>query len=314
MLNLTPEISIIIPTYNRARLISESLDSILAQSFKRWECIIVDDHSKDNTVAVINEYIKLDKRFKLFKRPGAKKKGANSCRNYGLIKSNGKFIHWFDSDDIAHPRYLQVSYDLINKHKVDFCHFHRSVFFGGFHYNFKNFNDTNLSIIKINSSHIEALLKNKLVFNTCNVLWRKESLGKERFSENIVYADEWEYYSRLLANNLQGISINMELFFGRKHADSTTYEFANNDPVRKASKIKAVKMVIENLSSKGLLSQSIVKYFIQLGFQFNEPEIIQYALKISGAKITKIIKYKLGYVVYPVLKPFLKLKGKIKNG
>ena len=57
---MIPLVSIIIPTYNRAHLISETLDSILAQTYINWECIIVDDGSTDATGKVINEYIKRD--------------------------------------------------------------------------------------------------------------------------------------------------------------------------------------------------------------------------------------------------------------
>lgn len=309
----SPVISIIIPTFNRATLISESLDSIINQSFKDWECIIVDDHSTDETVKVIEMYLALDKRFKLFKRPNSKIKGANSCRNFGREMSSGKYIHWFDSDDIAHPKYLELSYELIKKGDYDFCRFSRSVFWGSFHYNFAEI-PNKMEERKVSSRDIEALLKNKLVFNTCNVLWKKTSLKDEFFNENIVYADEWEYYSRLLSRKLKGISVNVELFFGRKHPASTTYEFAQNDSIRKASKIKAVKLVINNLRNTNLLSPSLNKFFIRLGFQLQDYEIIQETLTANGSRKIQKLKYKLGYTFYPIIKPFFKLKAKVKNG
>lgn len=60
-------ISIIIPTYNRSHLIRETLDSILAQTHKNWECIVVDDGSTDETEDVLNEYVKKDNRFQYHK-------------------------------------------------------------------------------------------------------------------------------------------------------------------------------------------------------------------------------------------------------
>lgn len=305
-----PEISIIIPVFNRAALIAESLDSIMNQSFQNWECIIIDDHSTDNSVEVINNYIKEDKRFNFFERPNGKNKGANSCRNFGLKKAKGKYIHWFDSDDIAHPKYLEISLKLIEEYKVDFCRFHRSVFWGDFHYNFKEI-FKNPTIKEVTSEHIKSLLKNEIVFNTCNVLWRKKSLNKERFNEEIVYADEWEYYSRLLSNNLKGISIDSELFFGRKHTSSTTYEFANNDPIRRASKIKATKLVIENLSKKNKINAGLEKFFIRLGFQLHDYSIIQKTLEETESNFAQKMKYKLGYLCYPVIKPIFNIKSKL---
>ncbi len=307
---MKPKISIIIPIYNRAKLIEETLDSILAQTYQNWECIIVDDWSEDDSIKIINEFIENDPRFRLFVRPNYKIKGANSCRNYGREKANGEYIHWFDSDDIAHPKYLEVSYNLLNNSEYDFCRFSRSVFWGDFSYKFKKISEE-FETKKIGSTHIEALLKNELVFNTCNVLWKKASLKNEFFNEDIVYADEWEYYSRLLSNNLIGISIDSELFFGRKHPDSTTYEFANKDETRRKSKVMAVKLVTDNLIQKGLLTKGIIKYFIQLGFMFQDPEIIKFVLNKSNASLINKTKYNLGYHIYPFIKPLFNLKAKL---
>jgi glycosyltransferase involved in cell wall biosynthesis len=97
---MNPLISIIIPTYNRAQVISKTLESIIAQTFTDWECIIVDDGSTDNTEEVIDNYIKKDSRFRYFKRPQDRIKGPNSCRNFGFELSKGSWINWFDSDDL----------------------------------------------------------------------------------------------------------------------------------------------------------------------------------------------------------------------
>lgn len=95
-----PLVSIIIPTYNRAHLISETLDSVLAQTYQNWECIIVDDGSTDSSENVIREYVKKDSRFQFYKRPVNKVKGASSCRNFGLSNVNGEYIIFLDSDDL----------------------------------------------------------------------------------------------------------------------------------------------------------------------------------------------------------------------
>lgn len=97
---MTPLISIIIPTFNRADLIGETLDSVLAQTYANWECIIVDDGSTDNSIEVIQKYLISDTRFNYFSRPEYKKKGPSSCRNFGLEKSNGQYIIFLDSDDL----------------------------------------------------------------------------------------------------------------------------------------------------------------------------------------------------------------------
>ncbi len=105
-----PDISIIIPSYNREALIAQTLASIKKQEFKNWECIIVDDSSTDTTLDIVQEFVAEDSRFKLLERPDSLSKGANSCRNYGFKYAQGDYIIWFDSDDIMLPDDLAVRF------------------------------------------------------------------------------------------------------------------------------------------------------------------------------------------------------------
>lgn len=108
-------VSIIIPTYNRAHLISETLDSIKAQTYTDWECIVVDDGSHDGTEHLLEYYAKNDSRFKYYKSPSSKPKGANACRNFGFEVSSGVFIQWFDSDDFMFEAFLEIKINAFKK-------------------------------------------------------------------------------------------------------------------------------------------------------------------------------------------------------
>ena len=110
----SPLVSIIIPTYNRANFLRETLNSILTQTYKNWECIVVDDRSTDNTNQIVSNYIEQDERFKFYVRPCNRLRGGNAARNYGFEKSQGDYIQWFDSDDIMFPDYLQKRMDVFN--------------------------------------------------------------------------------------------------------------------------------------------------------------------------------------------------------
>src|SRR5690606_29007556 len=92
--------SIIIPTFNRAHLIGETLDSVLAQTYQNWECLVVDDGSTDGTDALMAEYVAKDSRFHYHKRPDTHLPGGNGARNYGFEESKGAYIQWFDDDDV----------------------------------------------------------------------------------------------------------------------------------------------------------------------------------------------------------------------
>ena len=96
-------ISILIPNYNKAPYLRECLDSVLAQTYSNWECIIVDDHSTDRSWEIIEGFYKKDSRFKIFVRPDHLPKGGNVCRNFGLEISKGNFIFYLDSDDVLAP-------------------------------------------------------------------------------------------------------------------------------------------------------------------------------------------------------------------
>ena len=101
-----PLVSIIIPTYNRADLILETLQSVQNQTYTNWECIIVDDGSKDRTEEVVRDFIKTDSRYQYYKRPEYHKQGGNGARNFGFSLAKGDYINWFDSDDIMIDNHL----------------------------------------------------------------------------------------------------------------------------------------------------------------------------------------------------------------
>ena len=108
-----PQVSIIIPTYNRAHLIGKTLDSVIAQSYSDWECIIVDDGSSDNTIEIVGDYIKNDSRFQYYERPFERRKGASSCRNFGFEISKGSYVQYLDSDDLISENKLQEQMEIL---------------------------------------------------------------------------------------------------------------------------------------------------------------------------------------------------------
>lgn len=107
-------VSIIIPTYNRAHFLGETLDSVLTQTYTNWECIVVDDGSTDATNELMKSFCEKDSRFKYHHRPISRPKGANACRNYGFELSKGNYIKWLDSDDLLSSELLLSQVNLLS--------------------------------------------------------------------------------------------------------------------------------------------------------------------------------------------------------
>ncbi len=109
--------SIIIPTYNRASVLSRALDSVLNQSYKDFEIIVVDDGSTDNTEQVIRTYTNAEV---IYSRQV--NKGVSAARNFGTSKTSGNYLIFIDSDDYLAPNALEYFYNGIVESKADLIH------------------------------------------------------------------------------------------------------------------------------------------------------------------------------------------------
>ncbi|WP_370558707.1 glycosyltransferase family 2 protein [Edwardsiella tarda] len=109
-------VSIIIPTFNSEKTIRDTIESVLRQSYKNFEIIIIDDSSSDRTVDICKWYSLQDKRIKLFINDD--NYGAGFSRNSGISQASGRFIAFLDSDDIWHKDKLekQISFMLIHNY------------------------------------------------------------------------------------------------------------------------------------------------------------------------------------------------------
>ncbi|MEO2064639.1 MAG: glycosyltransferase family 2 protein [Christiangramia sp.] len=308
MKNPKPYFSIITATYNRAEYISTTLDSVLNQTFTNWEIIIVDDGSTDNTGEVLKEYL-YDARINYYLRPETYQKGLPGSRNYGIDISNGECILFIDDDDIVHPQLLELCNEELSRRDIDFCRYLRTTFTGNFDEEFNLEKD--YAVSKFNIDKLEFMITNVIPFNSCQIAWKKSSFNGERFNESLMYAEEWEFYTRILTSGLKGVTIEKVLFFGRKHSASNTGEYQRDIPVRKNSYIKAHLLIIENLAKRRLLSANLIKYFIRKGFLLKSNSILNHILFYSGFSRSKRRLYKLGFKIYPLLKPIFYIKSKI---
>ncbi len=111
-------VSIITPTYNSAKYIAETIQSVQNQTYSNWEMLIVDDCSTDETLAIVKEKSEVDSRIKWFKLD--KNSGPGLARNKGIENAKGDFMTFLDADDIWFPTFIENSIKTIKEVNIPF--------------------------------------------------------------------------------------------------------------------------------------------------------------------------------------------------
>lgn len=249
-------ISIIIPTYNQENVLIETLVSVLDQTYADWECIIVDDGSSVITLKIINEFCLKDSRFKFFRRPQNYPKGANACRNYGFEKSVGKYIQWFDADDIMKKDMLKLKEEVLSTSEVNF------VVCEGFI--FRDHPKNILGTWNKLTSPVPLLdhALGKINFQTNAPMFKRKFLeDKKLWDENLLRKQDYEFFSRLLMVKPSYKILKKPLFYYRIHQESIN---GRNDLNALPSMIRADLQVFLNIKRTHKFSGE--KIFIQRHF------------------------------------------------
>lgn len=205
------EISIIVPVYNVEKYLENCIESILNQTFKDFELILVDDGSTDNSGKICDIYEKKDSRIKVIHKNNG---GLSSARNAGLDIACGKYVGFIDSDDSIHPRMYEILYDLIKKYESDISCCNYKKIYDIFKDEYENVN----SLEVIEMSNIEAI-KNlydkeigvKLVI-ACNKLYRKNLFDNIRYKVGRLHEDEFMAH-RILYNSKKITYVDNELYY-----------------------------------------------------------------------------------------------------
>lgn len=277
---MNSKISIIIPVYNRADLLPETLDSILAQTYTNWQCILIDDHSTDTSTEVLQAYHKKDARFYWEPRPENRPKGANACRNYGLEISKGEYIQWFDSDDLMLPDFLQQKYQAFTS-ESDFVVSKCINFYP---------DGSKEEIIKYNNNatqtlNFENFLKEKVYWMTPDLLIRKKAIHTIRFDEKIQSGQEYNFFLNLLAKrSINGLFINKELTLRRMH-DSSVQNKLKKD-LTKALYSRYVTQSTTLLQVKNTITKPQKVYFL------NQLIPLIYQLKLRSKELPHLQEIK----------------------
>ena len=211
-------VSIIIPTYNRADFLGATLDSVLSQKYINWECIVIDDGSKDYTEELMLFYSKMDNRIKYFERPKSLPSGANSCRNFGYSLSIGDFVNWFDSDDLMHRDFLNEKVKSL-VHSDAVCSICKFI---NFHYeNGERIFEQKSKIGEINI--VENIIVGNYSIPTNGPLWKKDYLkSKKLFNEKLTISQDLEFHLRTFPEDSRVKIIDQFLYYIRSGHSNIT--------------------------------------------------------------------------------------------
>lgn len=192
---MNSKISVIIPIYNVEKYLNRCVDSVINQTYKNLEIILVDDGSPDNCGAICDEYAKKDARVKVIHK---KNGGLSSARNAGLDVMTGEYVTFIDSDDWIEKDLLNIEYDYIVSNNVDLVK-------PLFKYDEENFNEIFNDKIRINDSYelFKSICLRKDETSVCGTLWKKLLFDKERFQEGILNEDFLFCANMFLKNKLR---------------------------------------------------------------------------------------------------------------
>lgn len=222
-------VSIIIPTYNRAYLLGETLDSILAQTYTNWECIVVDDGSTDESQLLFETYKSKDSRFQFLRRPKTKPKGANACRNIGLQNATGDYVVFFDSDDLMTPDHLEIKVKAIKETRCDYV-ITRTQFFNHDNTRFEKYYTFNKFELTPENYVVQNI--NWLTYDACI----KADLAKSiAYNEQLQSGQEYNYFSKLVYKSCNAKFIDKVVTLRRYHKDSIRAKLVEENKLQEGS-------------------------------------------------------------------------------
>lgn len=194
-----PLISIIMPAYNVEKFIERTIKSIIAQTYKHWELIIIDDGSTDGTKKIIDTYLNIDTRIKYVYQENGRQ---GKARNKGIENAQSDLIAFMDSDDMLLPEMLQEQFTLLKQTNADLV------------FSSVDYVDEDLHDLEVNhgfsyneiegESGAEILLCGDNPIPIITVLARKASIikaGMFPVSSQLQFGEEYSLWLRMLLNN-----------------------------------------------------------------------------------------------------------------
>jgi len=293
-------VSIIIPVFNRYELVKIMIDSIVVQTYKNWELLLVDDGSTDGTVLKIEDYIKDKEKIFLIKRD-REEKGAPVCRNIGLKKAMGEYIVFFDSDDVVSDICLEQRVAYLKAHNnLDAAvfparHFQKSI----------NEKDGLLNGIPIFKDDLAEFLNSNLPYIVWNVIFRKKSLIEAQvfWDEKLLSLQDADFNIQCIIKGLHiGYAVNPQVDYFARAENNNSISAAIFKQSRFDSHLYFVEKQFQSLSSLGKrkyhkdLYSRLVYTYLLMAVNYSEDHVkklVDLARKYNcnRKKFTALVKF-----------------------
>lgn len=248
---LDPAISIVIPTWNRRALLEQALDSLRAQDESSWECLIVDDDSDDGTIAWLQAAALRDPRIVPLRKPDGAPRGPSSSRNLGMANARGRFVLFFDSDDLLPAGFVRRAITRLEASGADLLAF-RILFFG----------DDPVSGVRMSAPLVREDFLGRAVacehdLFTQSVLWRRSFLeGVGGYRDDITMVEDLEFAVRAIVRTDRILVANDLHVLVRRHEASLTFDPSpRRFEQRSLHMYDAYSSIVSTLRSHGMLSR-----------------------------------------------------------
>ena len=287
-------ISIIVPIYKVEKYLDRCINSILNQTFKNFELILVDDGSPDRCGDICEEYAKKDKRIKVIHKENG---GLSDARNAGLDIATGKFVGFIDSDDFIHKDMYMILYDAIVKSKSDISQCKFKYFSKEDELNKNIINDGKYKIYN-NIDAIEGIMDNKnLNTNVWNKLYKRELFREIRFPKGKIHEDEFVTYKVFYRAKTVSY-VNKELYYYFSNDTGIMKNLNINSKFDWIDAIEERNEFLLNIKEKRLFNKSnshLFFYLIKFRYDIKKNNKLENKSEIYNL-INRKIKYSLNAI------------------
>jgi len=276
---IAPEVSVVIPARNRAELLPRAIDSVVAQTHRDWEIVLVDDGSEDGTAALAAEYAKrLGSRFQFVHQPHI---GASAARNRGIDRARGRFIAFLDSDDEFLPRKLERQIALVRlRPELQFVYgdyafvdlegrYHLSAWTEKFSAARRVPSQAIAPGLHVCTGDLFDSLVSGYFISTIVGLVRREALSDSiRFSEELSYAEEWLFYLQVVRTGPAGF-VDEPLAVHHFVSDSLSRSDREDNTRRFQQVLHSIRLMFSDLTRKqrARLDQQLARSHRQIGYE-----------------------------------------------